>query len=99
MLLHDAIDPAGDSWERKGGLSVHERCCGLGSRRRGQGLLNDTLEHEDRGGVAARISTRCRIAHASGVAKALPKAAPPTDSSKLIIGGKLEGEEEAAGCC
>jgi hypothetical protein len=34
-----------------------------------------------------------------GVAKALPKAAPPTDSSKLIIGGKLEGEEEAAGCC
>ena len=72
LLLHDAIDPAGDSWERKGGLSVHERCCGLGSRRRGQGLLNDTLEHEDRGGVAARISTRCRIAHASGVAKALP---------------------------
>lgn len=34
-----------------------------------------------------------------GLAKALPKTAPADDSSKLIIGGKLEGEDSDAGCC
>lgn len=34
-----------------------------------------------------------------GLAKALPKSTPATDSSKLIIGGKLEGEDSDAGCC
>lgn len=34
-----------------------------------------------------------------GLAKALPKNTPAADSSKLIIGGKLEGEDSDAGCC
>lgn len=53
-------------------------------------------------GSSAHLQDACIVQVADvflGLAKALPKSTPATDSSKLIIGGKLEGEDSDAGCC